>query len=235
LSKILVLDIETKPGLGFFWRMFKEDMNVDRMVDPGGVLCIGAKWLGTNEKFFFSEWEDGQVGMAEGVSKLLHEAEGVVTYNGDKFDLQKIRGFLLVNGLDDIPPLTSVDLYRTVRSLGFASAKLAFIGPYLEIGKKVAHEGFSLWVKVMAGDEKAQARMQRYCMGDVRLTERLYKKIKPFIRNHPHFGNSKHECGACGSTSATKRGYTRTKFFITERLKCNRCGSWFKGVRRAIK
>ena len=78
--------------------MFKEDMNVQRVIEPGRVLCIGAKWLGSGKTMFVSEWEHGQKGMAEAVSEWLHEAEGVIHYNGNKFDLPKIRGFLLLNG-----------------------------------------------------------------------------------------------------------------------------------------
>lgn len=209
-------------------------MNIDRMVSPGGILCIGAKWLGSKDKMFFSDWFDGQLGMAEAIHFLLHEADGVITYNGDKFDLQKIRGFLLTQGLDDIPPLTSLDLYKTVKGLGFTSNKLAFLGPYLGLGSKTSHEGFGLWVKVMAGDERAQKRMQRYCLQDVVLTEKLYRKLLPFIRNHPHFGTNAQECGACGSKKVTKRGYRRTKYYITQRLKCSRCGGWSLGSRKKI-
>ena len=235
MSKILLLDIETRPGIGYYWSMFKEDMNVQRVIEPGRVLCIGAKWLGSSKTMFVSEWEHGQKGMAEAVSEWLHEADGVIHYNGNKFDLPKIRGFLLLNGLHDIPPLTSIDLYKEVRKLGFDSNKLVFIAPLLGIGDKVAHEGFGLWEKVMAGDKAAQRRMQRYCTGDVKLTERLYQKVKGFILNHPHFGKDAHECGNCGSKHLTKRGYRRTKYFITERLKCKRCGSWSMGVRKKIK
>jgi hypothetical protein len=214
--------------------MFKEDMNTDRLVHPGGILCIGAKWLGERDVIFLSEWEHGQSGMAEKIKELLEEAEGVITYNGDKFDLQKIRGFLALCGLDDIPPITSIDLYKVVKQLGFVSNKLGFVAPYLGIGDKVSHEGFSLWVKVMAGNEAAQRRMQRYCIGDVRLTEKLYKRIKPFIRNHPHFGKNVQECGSCGSKVIERRGYRRTKYYITQRLKCKRCGSWSLGQRKKI-
>jgi hypothetical protein len=87
-----------------------------------------------------------------------------------------------------------------------------FVGPYLKIGKKVEHEGFGLWLKVMAGDEHAQARMKRYCIGDVVLTDRLYKRLRPIIFNHPNIGHTGSACATCGSLKTQKRGprYTRT-------------------------
>lgn len=228
------MDIETRPGKGYYWSMFKEDMNIQRVIEPGRVLCIGAKWLGSPKTFFFSEWEHGQKGMAEGIAELLLEADAVIHYNGNKFDMPKIRGFMLLNGLDDIPPVTSIDLYKEVRKLGFDSNKLAFIAPLLGIGQKVSHAGFDLWVRVMEGHKTAQRQMERYCVGDVKLTEKLYLKVKGFILNHPHLGKDSHECGSCGSKHLTKRGYRRTKYFITERLKCKRCGSWSMGKRKKI-
>src|SRR3546814_10566072 len=77
---------------------------------------------------------------------------------------------------------------KAVKKLGFVMNRLAFIGPLLKVGQKVKHEGFPLWVSVLEGDTKAQNRMKKYCIQDTKLLVTLYKKIKPFIRNHPFFG-----------------------------------------------
>jgi hypothetical protein len=157
-----------------------------------------------------------------------------VTYNGDAFDLRKLMGEFIMTGLGPTPPLTSIDLLKSVRKLGLQSGKLAYVGPLLGLGGKVKHEGFELWTKVMAGDKAAQKRMTTYCKGDVTLTEKLYLKLKPFIRNHPHLGLVKADCGACGSNETQNRGYRRTKYFKIQRLQCNKCGSWSDGKRTAV-
>jgi uncharacterized protein YprB with RNaseH-like and TPR domain len=135
---------------------------------------------------FYSDWGDGHQAMLESVHALLSEADAVVTYNGDRFDLPKLHGEFLVAGLPPPPPLTSIDVYKTMKKLGFLSNKLAFIGPLLTGEGKVKHEGHELWTRVMAGDPKAQAKMQRYCSQDVRLLEQVYDRCRPYIRNHPH-------------------------------------------------
>jgi uncharacterized protein YprB with RNaseH-like and TPR domain len=93
---------------------------------------------------------------------LLNEADMVVGFNHEKFDVPHIRAELLQENIDQPGPITSVDLLKTIKArLRLFSNQLAFVGPYLKIGKKVEHEGFSLWVKVMAGDERLKRRMKR--------------------------------------------------------------------------
>lgn len=235
-SKILVLDIETKPAKVYVWRMFDENVGVEQVIDPGGTICVGAKWIGHRETMFFSDWEHGHKEMLLAVHALIEEADAVVTYNGDKFDFPKLLGEFLLNGIKPPAPITSIDLIKTVRKFGFDMNRLAFIGPLLEIGAKVKHEGFTLWKQVLAGDERAFKRMKKYCIQDVKLTESLYARIKPFIRNHPHLGNrtKAQACGACGSSRVHSRGYRRTKHFLVQRLQCQDCGSWHEGTRKKV-
>lgn len=234
-SKLLFIDIEWKPALAYVWRMWDENIGPDQLLDHGGLLCFCAHWRGEKEYMFFSEWENGREGMARAALDLLSEADAVVTYNGDKYDIPKLMGEMLLAGLHAPPPPTSIDLLKTVKKLGFVMNRLAYIGPLLNIGGKVKHEGFNLWKDVINGCEKARKRMRKYCIQDVRLTVRLYNKIKPFIKNHPHLGEGLHECGACKSNNVQRRGYRRTKYFRIQRVQCQACGSWSETTRTKIK
>lgn len=235
MSKILVLDIETRPAMAYVWRLFDENVSLDQLIDAGGVLCVGAKWFGEKGKFFYSEWEHGQEGMAEAVHKLMSEADAIVTYNGDRFDIPKLKGLFVELELEPLPPLTSIDIYKTVKKLGLVSNKLQFVGTFLKIGKKLKHAGFQLWVDVMNGDRKAQNIMRKYCLQDVVLTELTYKRLRPHIINHPYLGKTKgHQCGVCGSTHLQSRGYRRTKAFRIQRIQCQSCGSWSDGKREKV-
>jgi len=169
--------------------------------------------------------------MIRAAHELLSEADAVVTYNGDKFDLPKLNGEFVLDGLPPVPPVTSIDVIKTIRKMGFLMTRLAFIGPLLRVGEKVKHEGFDLWAKVIDGDPKAQERMRKYNIKDVVLLEKLYLKIRPFIKNHPHLGKEARECGACGSNNVHSRGYRRTKYFKIQRLQCQSCGGWQDGKR----
>ena len=236
MRKILILDIETRPAQAYVWRAYGEqNIGVEQIIDAGGIICVGAKWLGEKETYLFSEWEHGRNEMLFHIYTMMLEADAVVTYNGDKFDLPKLQGEFLLLGWDPLPPLTSIDVVKTVRKLGFFVNRLAFIGPFLGVGAKIKHEGFDLWVKVMDGDFKAQNKMGKYCKQDVKLLEKLYLKVRPYIRNHPHMGNVKSTaCGACGSKNTQSRGYRRTKSFRIQRLHCQSCGAWGEGKREKV-
>lgn len=233
-NKILVIDIEWSPATAYVWKMWDENIAPDQLIDAGGLLCFCAHWISTKDFLFMSEWKDGKKSMAKELRKLLDEADAVVTYNGNRYDLPKIRGHLLLEGEKPFAPPTSIDLIKTVKGLGFVMNRLAYIAPLLGIGSKMKHEGFRLWRSVLEGDNKARARMEKYCVQDVRVTAQLYKKILPFISNHPHLGEDKSECGACGSKHVQLRGFRRSKFFKTQRLQCNDCGAWSTGKRIKI-
>lgn len=233
-KKILHLDIEWAPALAYVWKMWDENISPDQLVDEGGLLCFCAHWDGKKEYMFFSEWEDGRQGMAQAALELLNEADAVVTYNGDKYDLPKLRGTIVLAGLNPPAPPTSIDLIKSVKKFGFVMNRLAFIGPKLGVGRKMKHEGFRLWRSVMEGDPKAQARMKKYCIQDVKVLVGLYNRIKPFITNHPHLGDEKGACGSCGSNHVQSRGWRRTKFFKVQRIQCMDCGSWQEGTRVKI-
>lgn len=235
-QKVLILDIETRPAQAYVWRAYGEqNIGVDQIIDSGGTICIGAKWLGEKETFLFSDWEHGHVDMLLYIHEMMSYADAVVTYNGSRFDLPKIQGEFLLHGLGPTPPCTSIDVLKSVRKLGYFVNKLAYIGPLLVKAGKVETGGFKLWTDVMAGDEKAQKKMAKYCKQDVDLLEKLYLKIRPFILNHPHMGKvGANECGACGSHDVQSRGTRRTRAYKIQRLHCQSCGSWQDGTRKKV-
>lgn len=235
-SKILVLDIETKPATAYVWGLFDQNISLNQLIEPSAPICVAAKFVDEDKMHFFSDWSrGGHRGMIQSIHALISRSDAVVGYNTDGFDLKKLRGEFLLEGLAPPPTITSIDLLKSVKKLGFQSNKLAFVGPMLKIGQKVAHEGFELWASVINGDKDARSRMEEYCKGDVTLTEELYKTLLPYIFNHPHLGDSgTHSCGACGSNKVQSRGFRRTKSFKIQRLQCQDCGSWSDGTRKKV-
>jgi hypothetical protein len=233
-SKILYLDIEWAPAKAYIFDPWNPVITHDHIIDDGGLLCFCAHWEGSDEYQFYSEWDDGIAGMATAALILLSECDAVITYNGNKYDLPKLRGAMVLAGLTPPPPVTSIDLINTIKKFGFLMNRLAYIGPLLGIGKKKKHEGFGLWKSVDEGNAKARIRMKKYCIQDVRLLPKLYKAIQPFIQDHPHLGDEKGACGSCGSDHIQNRGFRRTKFFKVQRLQCQSCGSWSTGLRHKV-
>jgi DNA polymerase elongation subunit (family B) len=234
-QKVLVLDIEWKPTKAYVWGPFKQYISDPQIIEFGGLLCVGAKWLGSKKVYLFSEWEHGHKEMIEKTYELMNEADVIIGFNSDKFDIPKLLGEGLLHGIPPVAPTTSIDLYKASKKFGYFRSSLAHVSMLLDIGKKIEHEGFALWVKVINGDETAQRRMARYCGQDVRLTERLYLKIRPYIRNHPHLGQTgASECPSCGGKHNHSRGTVRTRLYKKFRLQCQDCGHWHYGKQTKI-
>jgi hypothetical protein len=234
-QNVLLLDIEWRPTSAYVWQAWKQNINPEAIIEHGGLLCVGAKWLGDKEIKLFSEWEHGHVGMLMGIHEMMSIADAIITYNGDKYDLPKLHGEFVLHGLPPAPPCTSIDVLKAVKKFGYFMNRLAFIGPFLGLGSKLEHEGMALWTKVINGDEDARKRMGKYCKQDVRVLEQLYLKVRPYIRNHPHLGKAGHsECPSCGGKHSHSRGTVRTRCYKKQRLQCQDCGHWYHGKQTKI-
>jgi uncharacterized protein YprB with RNaseH-like and TPR domain len=229
--KILLLDVETAPATAYIWRLFDENIGLDQLINPSRIICWGAKWLGRKEFMYADERAHGPGHMFGKIHTILSSADAVVTYNGDRFDLPRLNGSFVEFGLPPTPPVTSIDLLKTVRKLGVQSNKLAFIAPHLKIGNKVKTEGFKLWADCLAGNDRAWGKMRIYNEQDVRLLGRLYNVLKPYIKNHPRMyakQDGRPSCRVCSSARIQYRGKYFTKELQYNRFQCQQCGTWDK-------
>lgn len=219
-------------ALMYGWRMFKENHSVEQLVNAPEVICFGAKWLDEKDVQFYSYWNDGYEGMLKAAYDLLSEADAVVGFNHKKFDIPHLNTEFFKRGWSAPPKSTYIDLQQIAKTnFRFISNKLQFISQYAGLGHKLEHEGFPLWLKVMAGNEYARKKMERYCKQDVRLTDKLYKRMKSYIYNHPAFERARHDCG---STHAHSRGYRYTATMRIQRLQCQKCGGWYDGKKEKL-
>ena len=234
MAKILLLDIETKPAVVASFGIRDQHIAHGQILKNGGPICVGVGWHGERRVTVYSDWKHGHQGMLDAVHAMLSEADAVMTYNGASFDIPKLQGEFLLAGMQPPPPPTQIDLFKTLRRMGYLSSKLDYIAPLLGVGGKVKHEGFPMWLAVMDGCPKAQAKMARYCAQDVRLLGDLYERVRPYIANHPHLHGKRGDfCGACGSNHITNRGFLISKHYRTQRTQCQSCGAWDKGRREA--
>ena len=231
--KILFYDIETRPMVVEAWGLRDQNFSLGQVREFGGVMCFAAKFYGERKIHFHADWKDGHKGMLEAMHALWSQADAVCGYNNDRFDNKKMRGEFVRHDMEPPPPVASIDLYKTVsQQFSFDSHKLDHVSQLLGIGCKVKHEGHELWTRVLAGEEAAQRKMERYNRQDTKLTEALYEKLRPYIKSHPHLGiGNSDACPACGSLSVQKRGYSFTRSFEVQRLQCTDCSHWYQGKR----
>ena len=232
-AKILTIDIESKPMQAYVWSKKADWIPDNMLIDPGGMMCFAAKWLGKPEVIFYSEYEHGRRAMIQKAHELLSEADIVVSYNGDRYDIKRLNNEFLLNGLTPPKPYRSIDLFKTNRAkFDLPSRKLDYIAQATGVGAKVEHGGFQLWIDCMAGDPEAWATMQEYNEGDVIVTENLYVKLLPWLNNVPHMGMFNTDGGACpycGFGSLTEKGITHTQVQQYALYQCVNCEGWSRG------
>ena len=229
--RVLVADIENSPAIGYFWGSTYQT-NIIKVIEPSRMMSIALKWYGEKKISFFSDHHTGHDEMIARTWDALNEADAVVTYNGARHDSPHIQTEFLRAGASPQSPYREIDLYRVVRSkLKFQSNRLDYVSQELEIGKKVEHEGFPLWLACMAGDEKAWGRMRAYNLEDVRLTEQLYDRLRPLVPQsmHPNYALDGEGCPKCGSTDVARRGFAMTTTARYQRFVCRSCGQWSRG------
>lgn len=248
--KILMIDIETTPDKSYHWGRHGVFIGIDQTLEAGALVCFAAKWYGQDEIEFYSQWEDGDLGMAVAAKRLLDEADVVVHFYGSRFDIPHLNTHLLKNGFPPPAPFKQIDLKMVVgKQFKFSSNKLQWVSEVLGFEGKEEHEGFGLWDKVMNevrgdGQKKyseeveldAKARMESYNKQDVFLLDEVYEALLPWIPCHPHrhLYEEGRGCPTCGADIEfmVEDGYSYTKLSKFKKFRCIVCNAWFRSNRR---
>lgn len=230
--RILGLDIETAPNTAHVWGLFKQTIGINQLINTGRVMCFAAKWVGEPEITFYSEKKHGHRRTIKAAHKLVCEADAVLSYNGEKFDLPTLNREFLKYELKPPSPYTHIDLLKVAkRRFRFTSNKMDHLARELKLGCKVQHRGHELWIQCMAGDEGSWEEMEKYNKQDVVLLEKLYHAMLPWIETHPNFGlyvgdPDRPTCTNCGSKHMQARGRQKTRSQEYSRWQCQDCGTW---------
>jgi len=237
--RILSLDIETSPVVAHAWALFKQNIAINQIIEHPRTICFAAKFMDERKVHFYSEFEHGREDMVYAAHMLLDEADIVMHFNGDRFDLPRLNTEFILAGITPPAPYKSIDLYKVIKgNFSFTSNKLAYVSERLGLAGKIKHEGHELWIKCLAGDPKAWAQMKRYNIQDVRLLEEIYDKVRPWVKSHPHHGlytGQPDACPNCGATEQLeRRGFALTGMGRFQRYRCRDCGSWSRSNRREL-
>ena len=243
-AKILFLDIETAPSLGWVWG--KWEQNVIDFKRDWYVLSFAYKWAGDKKvtakglndyKGYQKDRENDKALLAD-IWELLDETDIVVAHNGDKFDLPKINTRLLQHKNVPPSPYKTVDTLKIARKVfAFDSNKLDDLGRYLGVGRKLPHTGFHLWKGCMEGDKEAWNLMKKYNGHDVELLEQVYYIVRAWDRQHPQVNQGRtadEACPKCGSLKVQRRGFSYTLLRRKQRFQCTNCSTWYEGSAKKV-
>jgi uncharacterized protein YprB with RNaseH-like and TPR domain len=180
--KILLLDIETTPMQVYAWGLWDQNISIDQIIKSTEMLCFGARWLDGKKVIFKSVHHDGKREMLKELHKLMDEADLLVGWNSAAFDHKHINREFLENKMAPPSPTKDLDLMSiTKANFLFPSNKLDYVAQKLDVGAKVKHSGFNLWIRCMAGDKKAWKEMKEYQIQDVNLLVDLYHELLPWF------------------------------------------------------
>jgi len=180
--KTLFLDIETTPMQVYTWGLWDQNISIDQIIKSTEMLCFGARWLGSKKVIFKSVHHDGKEAMLEELHKLMEEADVLVGWNSASFDHKHINREFLEAGMAPPSPVKDLDLMSiTKANFLFPSNKLDYVAQKLEVGAKVKHSGFRLWLGCMDGDKDSWKEMKKYQIQDVNLLIDLYDILLPWF------------------------------------------------------
>ena len=233
--KIFLYDIETAPLKAYTWSLWDEVRSTEKVVEDWQILTWAGKWLGERDVYFDANIYHGDgTSDTETVTTLhqcIDEADIVVAHNGNKFDIKRMNARFLAAGLGPPSPYRKIDtLVEARKNFAMTSNRLDDLGDFLGVGRKKSTGGFKLWVECLEGNPKSFEKMIKYNQQDVRLLEKVYLKLRPWMNNHPNLGvfneDGRDTCPKCGSHNIQWRGYAVTQAARYRRFQCNSCGGW---------
>jgi transposase-like protein len=245
--KILLFDIETAPMMAYTWSLYNEITSMKMVEKDWYCLCWSAKWLDNKEIFVdalpnyknYKKNPEDDKHIMKKLWKLFDKADIIVAHNGSKFDIKSVNARFIYHGMPPPSPYKIIDTLTSARRyFNFTSNKLNDLGQFLKVGKKVLLSGFELWKGCMRGDLRSWRKMIKYCKQDVRLLEKIYIKMRPYIKNHPNISVSyidRPNCPRCKSSRVTPSGKYKGKSHISQLYRCLDCNKCFSELIKGIK
>lgn len=234
--RILLYDVETFANQAFVWG--KWEQNVIAYQKEWFMLSYAYKWLDEKETHVVSlpdfksykRNKENDKQLVKSLWKLFDQADIIIAHNGNSFDQKKTNSRFIYHKLPPPSPYKQIDTKLVAkRYFNFNSNKLDDLGNYFGLGRKLDTGGWELWEGCWKGNKKAWNKMCEYNKQDVVLLEQVYKKMLPFMTNHPNIALLRGEliaCPNCGSKKINKRGFSYTRTTTVQKYQCMACHSW---------
>lgn len=230
--KILLMDIERSPVIATIWGLWGVNVGIDQLIGDSEVLCCAMQWDDEDQVHFASKWKHGRKGMLKRIHKMMEQADVIITYNGDKFDLKVLNMEFALYGMGAPAPYKSVDLLKTVKKkFKLTSNKLDYALRYFKLGAKMKTPGHTLWLDVMNKKPEAYAIMEEYNRKDVTEMKKLFHFLQGWgLVGMPNMAAYQREqvCPECGGDHYQHRGFQLVNMLRYQRYRCNDCGHWFR-------
>lgn len=239
--KIIIFDLETLPNLKEalkVWPKLSDYPGLTLKATITSIICAGWKILGDKKVHCINAWDfkawgtdvNNDYDLCVAMSKVLEDADCVVTHNGKGFDFKYFQTRLLINRLPLLPKIHHVDTKNIAKSnLFLFNNRLQTLAEFLVNESKLQHSGWDMWVQVHGRDPKAMNLMEKYCKQDVNVLEKVLQVLRPLVKlpnYNAYLPGQTFVCPNCQSTRIQKRGTRMVGLSIYTRYWCRDCDSW---------
>jgi len=240
--RLLFYDIETAPMLAFVWQQKADWIPHNQIVTEKFMLAWSAKFSDTDK--VHSAVLNGAEAKAQddsrivkSLAELVKQADYIVAHNGDRFDLPTMNGRLLLNQLDPLGDVQTIDTLKIARqSFNLTSNRLDYLAKRLDVvdGTGKLPVTFDLWRRCFYGEAEALKQMRTYNEHDSVLLEHVFHALRPYAKRLPRMVDAaewrQEICPYCGSVERTKerRDY-RTGVNNYPRFRCGECRRTYRG------
>lgn len=241
--RILLYDIETSPNLAYVWGKWQQD--VIAYESERELLCFAYQWYGENKIHCMSkEGQSNDKKLVKQLANLLEEADISIAHNGDEFDRKIVKARMLYWNMKPLKINCSVDTKKVAKNyFKFNGNGLEDLCKFLGIGNKKRTPGFSMWLGCMNDLSKDWKLMREYNKHDVSLLNKLYKRMLPYIENHPNISRilnpnmkSQDKCPSCLSIKIKRDGIRATLSKVSQMWQCLLCGkNWITSYKKDVK
>lgn len=193
--RVILFDLETLPNLKEAMKVFTglgAYPGLTLKASINSVICVGWKVLGEKETHCFNAWDfpkrweksvNDDLEVVKWAREIIAGADVVITHNGKRFDWKFFQTRIAYHGLEPLPKIHHIDtVQESKKHLYLFNNRLNTVAKFLTKTKKKDTGGWELWEKVLERDRKSQKKMTAYCKQDVRVLEKVFKKLLPFIR-----------------------------------------------------
>lgn len=182
-ARVLFVDIENSPYEVYSWdNNPKTPISHDNIIREAHMISVAWKWAGSDRVYskMIPRGSRNDRELTKTIKRVMAHADVVIAHFGDGHDIPWIQTRCLVHGLGPLNEVLQVDTWKIARNrFKCFNNKLDYFAKKLGLGAKL-DTTFGLWKDVLAGDRKARRTMLRYNKEDVRLLERVWKRIRPF-------------------------------------------------------
>lgn len=233
--KILIFDTEILPIKTYTWGIWKQNISDYQIIKDWCLLAWSAKWL--NDSTTYGNILTSAEALArndkricETLYKLVDEADILVAYNGDAFDIKKINSRFFLHKMPPPSPYRTIDpLKQSRKHFGFTSNKLNYISQLIS-NKEKLKTGFDLWVACDNGEQWALDKMFDYNQYDTVLLEEAFIEMLPWMTGIPNFAlyteMEKPVCSYCGHHQLEENGFYVTSASKYQSYRCEKCGGY---------